>query len=180
MLPIALAGLGLYATMRTIGWVGNSAVGLELFEQKKKLKENERAFAVDENPSLMKHKKQQGEKMMKAGIPYIPDQYVMFDIEKNDLPPQMHHLAGKWVLRDSEATKLFDMMRREMLERRIGSFGDDINTLCEKYGVPYEEVAAATWRGGPIDYSELKFFSKNRLKDPIIRTQFNEAVQQKR
>lgn len=140
----------------------------------KKNKEYERNMRLGINSEFEKFKAEQS---------MLADAFEFFQFSPEDLPPSMHWmLAQSWLLTDTELTRLFAMVRRQMLDAQEGPYAEAVTRLCSDHNISYNEMWAQMillsckmgYRKNtyPACYEELIWFSNNRLADPTIQKKF--------
>lgn len=147
------------------------AIPLGLFV---KNKEHERNMRLGINSEYEKHRRPQIEESVRMGIPrpLVEDGFGEFAFEEGELPPSLAELQSqKWILTRAEQTLLITMVCSTMLVTKQGFYAEETRKICEKYGVPYEELQRHCLSPIIADFDSLKWLSNNRLEDEVLMAQ---------
>jgi hypothetical protein len=108
-----------------------------------------------------------------------PDGFVIERIPKEFLPSSLGHLDGVWFLTRREWSILIDTVRRESVVSENGPWFEELQKLASAYGIPLKRLTDVA-NGGllEIDYDDLRFFSDNRLTDPVLSAMFEEPIRE--
>ena len=144
----------------------------------KENEDNKRNFRLGLNPQRDLHRVAEAVRAAKAGIPPAKqEKFEVFKFQSGDLPESWDYLLKqKWCLTEFELYLLYSMVRRQMMDQKIGPYAEAGKRFCESRGLSYEELAEhSRLLSGLIDFRDLIWFSDNRLADPTILEKLKEA-----
>lgn len=171
-LPFLLVGGAVFGSLAAAGVVKSalSAVFIGTREMKRiqtenRVKEQDRLFELGINPKKMEMEKSRSEAI---GIQADGLQFVKYRLEEADLPPKLKWLADEYCVTLEEMKQQLIGIRHLEMQYREGDGSELVKSICDRYGVDYEEMSFA-WEGTPVNFEWVRKVSKARLKDKQLQ-----------